>query len=187
MLRVVLLLLSLGLYAVAIIRFAYGTRMYWKSIALYLSVAVVLPVLCIGYNPYTVMEARRCIHYDDYDFSRNGLMLVESKDGYGIRDRYGIILPPKYDRVDHLESSKPYCKVLSDDLWMIYDIERHKFLSDEKFTEVISYDKYTYGLVSEDGRVRYLDMPTIYSRYSYGKEAKILDQFPPKGICKRQP
>ena len=187
MLRVVLLLLSLGLYAVDIIRFAYGTRMYWKSIALYLSVAVVLPVLCIGYNPYTVMEARRCIHYDDYDSSRNGLMLVEGKDGYGIRDRYGIILPPKYDRVDHLESSKPYCKVLSDDLWMIYDIERHKFLSEEKFTEVISYDKYTYGLVSEDGRVRYLDMPTIYSRYSCGKEAKILDQFPPKGICKRQP
>lgn len=178
MFRMLLLLLSLGLYAVSIIRFAYATRKYWRSVALYVTVAVAVPIFCIGYNPYTVVEARRCMHYDEYSCSGDGLLLVRSKDGFGIRDRYGIILSAEYERVDHLEPAKPYCKVLNDDLWMIYDIERHKFISEEKFTEVMPYDKLTYKLVSADGSVKYLVMPVIYSRYSYGKEAEIVEQLP---------
>lgn len=178
MFRIVLLLLSLGLFAVAIVRFAYTVKRYWQSIVLYLVVAVLVPIFSIGYNPYSVLEARRCMHYDEYSYSREGLLLVQSKDGLGIRDRYGIILSSEYERVDYLEPSKPYCKVLNDDQWMIYDIERHKFLSEEKFTEVIPYDTFTYRLVSADGSVKYLVMPFKYSRYSYGKEAEIVEKLP---------
>ena len=178
MFRIVLLLLSMGLSAVPIIRFAYATKKYWKSVALYVTVAIAAPIFCIGYNPYAVIEARRCMHYDEYSYSKGGLLLVQSKNGLGIRDRYGIILSSEYERVDHLEPSKPYCKVLDDDLWMIYDIERQKFLSEEKFTEVIPYDTFTYRLVSTDGSVKYLVMPFKYSRYSYGKEAEIVEKLP---------
>lgn len=41
-------------------------------------------------------------------------MLVCGRDGVGIRDRYGLILPPEYERVEHLIPSKPYCKVMKD-------------------------------------------------------------------------
>lgn len=173
MLRVVLLLLSLGLYSVPIIRFAYSTKMYRRSIALYLTVALAVPVLCAGYNPYAVMDAGRCAHYDEYSYSRNGLLLVRSADGLGIRDRYGLVLAAEYERVDHLEPSKPYCKVLKDGLWMIYDIERHKFLSEEKYAEVLPCGKGEYKLVLPDGSEKSMVMPFMYSRYSYGQEAEI--------------
>lgn len=96
MIRIILLLVSLGISAVAIARFAYSTRKYWSSIALYVVVSLAIPVFCIGYNPFSVLEARKVRHFDDYGFSRHGLMLVAGSEGDGIRDRYGLILPAEY-------------------------------------------------------------------------------------------
>ena len=54
MIRVILMIVSLGLFAVEIAKFAYSTSKYWLSIALYVTVALVMPVFCIGYNPFSV-------------------------------------------------------------------------------------------------------------------------------------
>ena len=59
MIRVILLLMSLGLFAVAIARFAYSTKKYWCSIALYVMVALIIPIFCIGHNPYSVVEQEK--------------------------------------------------------------------------------------------------------------------------------
>lgn len=61
MVRIVLLLLSLSLFAVTIIRFAYATRMYWKSIALYLALADDLSTGCIidEYSPLDTPQKRQ--------------------------------------------------------------------------------------------------------------------------------
>lgn len=175
MYRLVLLLLSLALTSIVMMRFAISTRKYWTAAAVYVMVAVILPILSIGYNPYSVMEAGRVIHYDDYRYSPNGLMMVKGKDGYGIRDRYGLILPAEYDWIEHLIPSKPYCKVKKDEYWLIYDIERQELLSEEQFTDVIQCGDLAYKLQSpsED---RYLLVPDRYSRFDDGCVAEIVDQ-----------
>lgn len=175
MYRLVLLLLSLALTAIVMMRFAISTRKYRTAAAVYVMVAVILPILSIGYNPYSVLEAGRVRHYDDYRYSPNGLMMVKGKDGYGIRDRYGLILPAEYDWIEHLIPSKPYCKVKKDEYWLIYDIERQELLSEEQFTDVIQCGDLAYKLQSpsED---RYLLVPDRYSRFDDGCVAEIVDQ-----------
>ena len=177
MIRIILLLMSLGLFAVAIARFAYSTRRYWSSVALYVVVSLAIPVFCIGYNPFSVLEARKVRHFDDYGFSRHGLMLVTGSEGDGIRDRYGLILPAEYYYIDLLTPTKPYCKVRKLDGWKIYDLEKQKFISDEEFTDVIPYGEYSFRLKSEQGD-RYLKIPHVYSRFSEREDAVITDEAP---------
>lgn len=177
MIRIILLLASLGLSAVAIARFAYSTGKYWSSIALYVMVGLLIPVFCIGYNPFSVLEAGKVRHFDDYGFSRQGLMLVTGSEGDGIRDRYGLILPAEYYYIDLLIPTKPYCKVRKLDGWKIYDLEKKKFLSDEEFTDVIPYGEYSFLLMSGQGD-RYLQIPHVYSRFSDSGDAVITDEAP---------
>lgn len=177
MYRIILLLLSLAVTAVIMMRFAISTKKYWMAAAVYVMTAVILPILSIGYNPYSVLEASRVMHYDDYEYSPNGLMLVKGKEGYGIRDRYGLILPAEYDWIEHLIPSKPYCKVEKDGSWLIYDIERQELLSEEKFTDVMQCGELAYKLQSPSGD-RYLLVPYRYSRFDDGCVAEIVDQLP---------
>lgn len=171
------LLLSLALTAIVMMRFAISTRKYWTAAAVYVMVAVILPILSIGYNPYSVLEAGRVMHYDDYRYSPNGLMMVKGKNGYGIRDRYGLILPAEYDWIEHLIPSKPYCKVKKDGHWLIYDIERQELLSEDQFTDVMQCGELAYKLQSPSGD-RYLLVPYRYSRFDDGCVAEIVDQLP---------
>ena len=165
MYRVILILLSLGLMSVAMIRLACLSGRYWTSAAVYVVMAVVLPVFSLGYNPYSVIDAGKVRHYDSYEYAPNGLMMVSGRNGIGIRDRYGLILPPEYEKVEHLIASKPYCKVMKDGEWMIYDIVRQELLSEERFTAVIPCGEYTYKLTSAAGD-KYLKIPRRYSRYN---------------------
>lgn len=177
MYRIVLLLLSLALTAVVTMRFAVSTKKYWTAAAVYVMTAVILPILSIGYNPYSVLEAGRVMHYDDYEYSPNGLMLVKGKEGYGIRDRYGLILPAEYDWIEHLIPSKPYCKVEKDGSWLIYDIVRQELLSEEQYTDVVPCGELAYKLESPSGD-RYLLIPYRYSRFNDGCVAEIAEQLP---------
>lgn len=178
MIRVILLLISLGIFAVAMARFAYSTKKYWASIALYVILALAIPVFCIGYNPFSVLEARKVCHFDDYGYSRNGLMLVTGTEGDGIRDRYGLILPAEYYDIHLLLPTKPYCMVRKLDGWKIYDLEKHKLLSDEEFTDVIPYGKYSFLLKNPQGD-KYLQIPRMYNRLSDRGEAVITNEVPP--------
>lgn len=177
MIRIILLLMSLGLFAVAIARFAYSTRKYWSSIALYVVVSLAIPVFCIGYNPFSVLEARKVRHFDDYGFSSRGLMLVTGSEGDGIRDRYGLILPAEYYYINQLKPTKPYCKVRKLDGWKIYDLEKKKLISDEEFTDVMPYGEYSFLLKSPQGD-KYLNIPRIYSRFSERGDAVITEKAP---------
>lgn len=179
MYRVILLLMSLGLMSVVLIRLVCSTGRHWTAAAVYVMMAVLLPVFSLGYNPYSVLDAGKVRHYDGYEYSPNGRMLISGRDGVGIRDRYGLILPAEYERVEHLIPSKPYCKVMKDGEWMIYDIVRQELLSEERFTEVIPFGEYSYRLDSASG-TKYLIIPMLYSRYHNDSIAHISDQ-PPTG------
>lgn len=147
MVRISMLLLSLALMAVAVIRFAIDTKKNWASAGLYVMIALVMPVFCLGYNPYSVFEAGRAWHFDKYYGSPDGILYVRVGDTGGLRDRYGVILPiDRYNRIELLTPSKPYCKVRKDGKWQIYDIERQELVSDEWFEDVIPCDEYVYRL-----------------------------------------
>lgn len=85
------------------------SRNLLTTILLFIACGIILPVLLLGYNPYAVINA----DYVDlmktyYPKAPNGLYEF-SVDGYiGVRDRYGIVVPPKYDNVDFLEGTSDF-------------------------------------------------------------------------------
>jgi hypothetical protein len=141
-------------------------------------------MFCIGYNPYSVLEARKIRHFDEYEYSYNGLMLVIGRDGIGIRDRYELILPAEYCDVELLKSHKPYCKVETKDGWQIYDIVKQELLSEDVFTAVVPYGEFSFLLQSDTGD-KYLIMPSSYSRFNDKKTAVISEQ-PPTCMTSRE-
>ena len=179
MVRISLLLLSLALMAVAVIHFAIDTRKNWASAWLYVMIALVMPVFCLGYNPYSVLEASRAWHFDKYYGSPDGILCVRAGDTGGLRDRYGVILPvDRYGRIELLTPSKPYCKVRKEGKWQIYDIERQELVSEEWFEDVIPCDEYVYRLKSENGD-KYLSLRWYYNPDGE-QTAKIVDEMPVK-------
>lgn len=178
MARILLLFVSLALTAVPVIRFAMDTKKYWVSAGLYAMAALIMPVFCLGYNPYSVLEAKRAYHFDDYSYSHNGLLCVICDETIGLRDRFGVILPvDEYNRIILLNPSKPYCKVKKDGKWQIYDIERQELVSDELFSDVEQCGDFTYLLKSIDGD-KYLTIPHYYNRYAAEQPAVIVDELP---------
>ena len=179
MMRISMLLLSLALMAVAVIRFAIDTKKNWTSAGLYVMIALVMPIFCLGYNPYSVLEASRAWHFDKYYGSPDGILCVRAGDTGGLRDRYGVILPVDiYDRIELLTPSKPYCKVRKDGKWQIYDIERQELVSNEWFEDVIPCDEYVYRLKSQNGD-KYLSLRWYYNPDDV-QTAKIVDEMPVK-------
>ena len=177
MTRILLLLTSLAMAAIPVIRFAIDTRKNWASAGLYVMIALVMPVFCLGYNPYSVLEASRAWHFDKYYGSPDGILCVRAGDTGGLRDRYGVILPvDRYNRIELLTPSKPYCKVRKDGKWQIYDIERQGLVSDEWFEDVIPCDEYVYRLKTQNGD-KYLSLRWYYNPDGE-QTAMIVDEMP---------
>ena len=177
MTRILLLLTSLTMAAIPVIRFAIDTRKNWASAGLYMMIALVMPVFCLGYNPYSVLEAGRAWHFDKYYGSPDGILCVRAGDTGGLRDRYGVILPvDRYNRIELLTPSKPYCKVRKDGKWQIYDIERQELVSDEWFEDVIPCDEYVYRLKTQNGD-KYLSLRWYYNPDGE-QTARIVDEMP---------
>ena len=179
MVRISLLLLSLALMAVAAMRFAIDTKKNWASAGLYIMIALIMPVFCLGYNPYSVLEAGRAWHFDKYYGSPDGILCVRAGETGGLRDRYGVILPVEmYDHIEILTPSKPYCKVRKDGKWQIYDIERQELVSEEWFEDVVPCDEYVYRLKSQNGD-KYLSLRWYYNPDGE-QTARIVDEMPVK-------
>ena len=118
MVRIILLFASLAMMAIPVIRLAVDTKKSWASAGLYMVVALIMPTFCLGYNLYSVLDASRAWHFDKYYGSPDGILCVQAGDTGGLRDRYGVILPvDRYDRIELLTPSKPYCKVRKDGMW----------------------------------------------------------------------
>ena len=175
--RIILCLGSMFLMAVAFFRFAKATNRKCVSVFLYVFIAIIVPVLSIGYNPYSVLNAGRLTRFDDYSYSENGILFVWGKDGYCLRDRYKMILPAEYDYIEILTPSKPYCKVRKDSKYRVYDIEQHELVSEEWFDDIVSCGEHVYRLKSENAEM-YLVMPKRYNRNGGMQKVIITNQMP---------
>ncbi len=143
MFRVLLLILSLGLIGVAVGMFIHATRSKWRGLLALLLAAFVVPILSLGYNPYSAMEASRLgDEFVGYRHGEKGLMWVRSSKGIGLRDRYGIIIPAQYTQIEFLDNMKPYVKVKEGtNEWGLYDIERKEYITTEYYENIELYGK----------------------------------------------
>lgn len=88
---------ALMVLAVSVVMYHY-TRKTILCIINFIVIAFVLPLFIIGYNIYNVVDAERCHNYTD-KYINKGVMFVNSSTGVGIRDRYGIVVPARYNEI----------------------------------------------------------------------------------------
>ena len=161
--RIALLAVSAAAVAFAAIRFIRSTRLYAAGVILFAAVAVIIPVMCIGYNPYAVLSTKRSRVCTDYTASPSGLLYVwNPQTGSGIRDRYGVILPAEYDRIQIMVPYLPYFMVQKSGKWRIYDIVRHEFITDELYDEVVPAGVDMFMMSNEKDYL--LEMPGPYNK-----------------------
>lgn len=86
------------------------TRKVLLSIVSFFLTAFILPVMILGYNIYAVRDAWIVRKYTD-NYIRTGVLFIGGKDGYGIRDRYGIVVPTKYKEIVQTDWERHYVKV----------------------------------------------------------------------------
>lgn len=161
--RMMLLMISAVLVGFAIIRFIHSTKLRLAGWGLFLAVGFAIPAMCIGYNPFSVVSARRLYACRDYIGSPNGMLYVRSESGRGIRDRYGIILPAEYDAVHILIPHQPYFKVQKSGKWRIYDIVRHEFVGNDSYTTIVPNDDQRFLMQNDKGKFLF-DLSEPYSR-----------------------
>ena len=163
--RIALLAISVAVVAFAAIRFIRSTRLYAAGVILFAAVAVIIPVMCIGYNPYAVLSAKRSRVCTNYTASPSGLLYVwNPQTGSGIRDRYGIILPAEYDIIRIMVPYLPYFMVQKSGKWRIYDIVRHEFVGSDSYTEIVPTGLEQFLMQNDNGEFL-LDISKPYNRY----------------------
>ena len=103
---IALLCVGMLLTVVGVVVTFRDSRNILASILLFIANGILLPTLILGYNPYAVINADDVnlmkTHYSKdsnglYEFSENGYL--------GVRDRYGIVVPPEYDNLYFLEGT----------------------------------------------------------------------------------
>lgn len=96
------------------------------------------PTIC-GYNPYTVLYAENTRPFLKNIYTRNGLFVTQKDGKYGLRDRYGEILAPRYQKFEVLD---PKGRVISVEIcdstfngagfsyphYGIYDLRKQQFI-----------------------------------------------------------
>ena len=178
MLRVLLLLLSLGLVGIAIGKFVNATHRKWRAVALYMLVAFIVPISSLGYNPYSAMHVSRHYDYVGYLWGDRGLLRVYGRDGFGLRDRYGMVTPVQQKSIEFIDKEKPFTKIgTRSSGWQLYDIERQEFITDVLYEDIRPYGKNVFRL-QKDSCYQYLIYKELYYWDSKMEQYIITDTIP---------
>ncbi len=123
--RLGLLLVSAVLIGLACVVMYKEIKNGWLSLVVFFFIAFVLPSMSIGYNQYAVMDAARVGAYRTY-VGMKGLMYVRIDDKYGLRDRYGIIVPCQYDDIKPCWENYKYVILENGSDKCLYNLWEHK-------------------------------------------------------------
>lgn len=179
--------MTLSLSAILVLYVAID--MGWKHRVLFASGSLfigtllfVCPVI-LGLNPYMAFDVESVGRYH-WDYSAEKGMFTTYKDGkVGLRDRFGEILKPEYERIQRLDRRGRYISVLTGPGTLIakqrhgiYDLAARKFIlhpDSIAVSELIEIDKHTYAMNdAERKRFATLRMPGYYD-YHYVREIEI--------------
>lgn len=199
---IVLLCVAIGLIVFAGITMIIRTKTWKESLILVLVVPTVLIPCTLGLNPYVVTDADYTRMYVTNVSVRNGVYVVEkyyenNDDGqpfvygrkYGLRDRYGIILPIEYTELKTLNrwgryivtnSPDRYGNLKSDQRYGVFDLRSRTFIVDPKNLDVSELEKIddrSFKLINPEGRYfATLYLPGEY-RGRFYPEAHVEPQF----------
>lgn len=176
--RILLLLLSLGLIGIALGKFVNATRRKWRGVVLYTLVAFIVPISSLGYNPYSAMHVSRNYDYVGYLWGDRGLLRVYGKDGFGLRDRYGMVTPVLDKSMEFIDPEKPFVKVgTRSSGWQLYDIVNHEFITDAHYEDIERYGENVFRL-QKDSCYKYMKYKELYVGNSEEEQYIITDTIP---------
>lgn len=146
------------------------------SILLFIANGIFLPILLLGYNPYAVINADNVdLMKAYYPKASNGLYEFSVDGHLGVRDRYGVVIPPKYDSLDFLEGTSDYMVLASgesnspDYNLQVFDLITHEYVIPELgyfVTKIKMIDCHKYALLDRNGEQIYTLSLTSDRRYS---------------------
>lgn len=143
------------------------TRKWFASFVMIILLSIVIIPGTLGMNPYLVTDADCTRIYGSNLSAMNGVYVVEKYyDGqqgllgrkYGLRDRYGLILPIEYKSLTPLDLRKRYIILesgnsSSDKRIGVYDLWKRKFvLWPGEVTAIEKIDYKSFKLIKPDAR-----------------------------------
>lgn len=115
---------------------------YFACIMFITPIAVICPIL-LGINPYVLLDVDSVSKSYFNSYGTDRVYVIEVNDAHGLRDRYGMVLEPKYDRIERLDKSGRYLSVnlnkgslITGNRFGIYDIILRQFVLDPESVEV---------------------------------------------------
>ena len=180
MVRIILLLLSLAMMGIVARRFVNATQRRARGGVMLLLMGWVIPITCIGYNPYSVLHASRAQDFEGYVWGSRGLLYVkDGNKGFGIRDRYGLVMPAHYTSIQLLDNAQPYVKAkdkgyAQEHAWQIYDIERQELVTEGHYADIYLCGKEVI-LLEQDSCRSYMKYRRHYSWASDDAQYSIAD------------
>ena len=174
---IVLLSIAIGLVIFAGVTIIVKTKSWMVPIILMLVAPTVIIPCTLGLNPYVAIDADYTRMYVSNVSVRNGVYVIEkyyeaTDSGrpfvcgrkYGLRDRYGVILPIEYtelktlDRWGHyIETNSPdrYGNLKSDQRYGVFDLRNRTFVVNPKTIDVSGLEKIddkSFKLINPEGR-----------------------------------
>lgn len=115
----------------------------WTGLGLFvLTTGIVCPTI-LGINPYAALDAYSVSKFYYGYYACDGVYVIEKDGKYGLRDRFGLILEPKYERFARLDKWGRYIStntcngsMIADNRYGIYDVAKQEFLLDPESVAV---------------------------------------------------
>lgn len=174
---IVLLSIAIGLIIFAGVTIIVKTNSWKIPMILMLVVPTVIIPCTLGLNPYIAIDADYTRMYVSNVSVRNGVYVIEkyyekNDSGqpfvygrkYGLRDRYGVILPIEYTELKTLDrwgryvatnSSDRYGNLKSDQRYGVFDLRNRTFVVNPKIIDVSGLEKIddkSFKLINSEGR-----------------------------------
>lgn len=194
---IIMLCVAVGLAIYVGVTMIVRTRRWVAPAMLMLTIPVIIAPGILGLNPYVVTDADYTRMYVTNLSVRNGVYVVEkgiAKDKiyvrrYGLRDRYGLILPMKYTELKPVDRWGRFLAVnapvnreslISSQCYGIFDLRNRKFViapENIAISQIEKIDDMTFKLINPDGRYfATLYMPGEY-RSAYSPDAHVEPHF----------
>ena len=130
--RVSMLLVSFGLVVYVGTRLYHNTRNNLLVNTMVLYLGILLPSFSIGYNQYACINYARKGFYYLSPFQGILYIIDSTRELYGLRDRYGLLVEPEYEHIregDRLPYGWTYLYVLQKDGYnRNYDVYNNRFV-----------------------------------------------------------
>lgn len=199
---VILLIIAIVLIVYSAVTIVVKIHKWMPSVILVTTMPLVIIPGILGLNPYVVTDADYTRMYVTNLSVRNGVYVVEKyveiaeadkpyscERKYGLRDRYGIILPMKYDDLKPVDrwgryiatnTPEKYGCMKSDQRYGVYDLRKRVFVVNPDNLEVADLEKIddkSFKLINPEGRYfATLYLPGEY-RGAYFSDAHIEPHF----------